>query len=99
MTERVIALSGKAVEVASPGEVADVQVATTSTLGVVMVGDALECSHNGELSVCAAEPVDDLIFDQPEDYSSIAAALMSIRGQYNELLASLREAGLLKVRE
>lgn len=46
-----------------------------------------------------AEPVDDLVFDQPDDYSEITAALMSVQGQYNELLASLREAGILKVRE
>ncbi|MFW5410772.1 hypothetical protein B7L51_019420 [Pectobacterium brasiliense] len=71
MTERVIGLSGKAVEVAK---------ATSFELK-------------------QAEPVDDLVFDQPDDYSEITAALMSVQGQYNELLASLREAGILKVRE
>lgn len=98
MTERVVSISGKSVEVASAGSTTDMPVATKTTLGAVIVGESLECSHDGELSVCAAEPVDDLIFDQPEDYSSIAAALMATKGTLNELLKNQRKAGLLKER-
>lgn len=71
MSERVIGLSGKTVEVAK----------------------------STDFDLRPAEPVDDLYFDQPDDYSEITAALMSIKGRYNELLASLREAGLLKEME
>lgn len=100
MTARVISVAGVPVVVATPdSEGGKAAIATESTLGVVMVGGALECSENGKLSVCAAEPVDDLIFDQPEDYSSIAAALMATKGTLNELLKNQRKAGLLKERE
>ncbi len=98
MAERVIGLSGKAVEVATPESIESIPIASAQTLGLVKVGSTVECSEEGVLNVCAAEPVDDLIFDQPEDYSGIAAALMATRGEFNELLASLRAAGLLKER-
>ena len=96
MTERVVAISGKTVEVAAPGSGGELPIASATTLGAVMIGNALECSAEGELTICQAEPVDDLIFEQPEHYSSIAAALMAIQGQYNDLLAKMRAAGFIK---
>ena len=99
MTERVVSISGKTVEVAAPGSSADMPVATATTLGAVMVGDALECSPDGKLAICPADPIDDLYYDQPEDYSAIAAALMAIQGQYNDMLAKMRAAGFIKERE
>lgn len=99
MTERVYGLSGKAVEVAAPGSAGEIPIATANTLGAVMVGETLECSPDGKLSICPSEPIDDLYFDQPDDYSSIAAALMAIQGQYNDMLSKFRAAGFVKERE
>ncbi|MFZ4835774.1 hypothetical protein [Rouxiella sp. Mn2063] len=96
MTERVYGLSGKAVEVAAPGSAGEIPIATETTLGAVMIGNALECSESGKLSICQAESVDKLYFDQPDDYSNIAAAIMATKGMFNELIDSLKNAGLMK---
>lgn len=99
MTAKVISVAGVPVEVATPGSAGDIPIATPTTLGAVMVGEALECSPEGRLAICPSEPIDDLYFEQPEDYSSIAAALMAIQGQYDDMLSKLRAAGFVKERE
>lgn len=58
MTERVVSISGKTVTVASPGESpsGDVPLATTSTSGVVIVGDNLTIDSSGVLAVPYGTP-------------------------------------------
>lgn len=57
MTERVVAISGKTVEVSAPGSGGgDVPVATTSTTGVVSIGDNLTVDATGKVSVPYGTP-------------------------------------------
>ena len=56
MTERVVAISGKTVEVSAPGSGGDVPVATTSTTGVVSIGGNLTVDTAGKLSVLYGSP-------------------------------------------
>lgn len=57
MTERVVAISGKTVEVSAPGSGGgDVPAATTSTAGVVIVGDNIEVDSEGKVSVPFGTP-------------------------------------------
>ena len=99
MTAKCISTGGYPITVNTPGSASGIPVATAESVGVVSAGNGLQVDESGRLEVAASAPVDDLVFDQPDDYSEITAALMSVQGQYNELLASLREAGILKVRE
>ena len=43
-----------------------------------------------------ARCVDEVIFDQPDSYSDMGAALMALKAQHNELIQALKDARLMQ---
>lgn len=79
MTERVIGLSGKTVEVAAPGSPEDLPAATLTSPGVIK----------------QAIPVSDVQTIPVTDIASAQAAVAAMGTTLSELMQSLRNSGAL----
>lgn len=95
MTERVYGLSGKTVEVSTPGSPPFVPVATADTAGIVSVGDGLKVSAEGLLSIAKARYVESPRIQNVTDFESAQKAINDLTDIIEMLLDSLKIAKIL----
>lgn len=113
MTERVIGLSGKAVLVSTPDDLEEeeklIPGATSLQRGLVSIGDNIQVSGDGVISVPNATPTmagvvtmcaqimkpDSIALPDVTDIDSAAESISAIKGVLQSLIVSMIAAGMI----